>query len=178
MDNNSGTLLGYILLILALSMIILIITEKDKKKKHKKHKHPKLRLRIYFQNKINHFCMASINSITLTDAQLHTGLITVVDDAGNSYTGTLGNVSVAVADPTQDTAVVDPNVPNTIDVQEANPTGGTTAIVTADFTSQGNAIPSNPTAQPILDGTVFPGLSVQIVMINKVSANLKLQVTF
>lgn len=122
--------------------------------------------------------MASINSITLTDALPHTGLITVTDDFGNTYTGTLSNVAVAVADPSQDTAVVDPNVPNTIDVQEANPTGGTTALVTADFTSQGNSVPSNPTAQAIPDGQVFLGLTCQVVMINKVSANLKLQVNF
>lgn len=124
--------------------------------------------------------MASINSITLTDNKPHTGLISVTDDAGNSYTGTLANVQIAVADPTQDTVTVDPNTPNTIDVQEANPTGGTTANLTADFTSQGNSVPSTPTAQAIPDGTVFTGLTVPggIVMINKVSTQLKLQVAF
>lgn len=177
--NNTYLLALAIFLIVFSGMVTIIVIEgKKRKKKHKKHKHPHLRLRIYFQNKIKHSFMASINSITLTDALPHTGLITVVDDLGNSYTGTLSNVSVAVADPSQDTVVVDPGVPNTIDVQEANPTGGTTAVVTADFTSQGNSIPSNPTAQAIPDGQVFPGLTCQVILINKVSANLKLQVNF
>jgi uncharacterized protein YdgA (DUF945 family) len=125
--------------------------------------------------------MASINSITLTDNQPHTGLITVVDGAGNTYTGTLSNVVVTPADPTQDKATVDPTTPNTIDVQEASPTGGTTVSVTADFTSQGNATPAaGSTAQPIPDGTVFTGLTVPggVTVINKVTASLKLQVAF
>lgn len=177
MINPKIEYLALFLLFLCMGLIIVIFQD-GKKKKHKKHKRPYLHLRIYFQNKIKHSFMASINSITLTDALPHTGLITVTDDFGNTYTGTLSNVAVAVADPSQDTAVVDPNVPNTIDVQEANPTGGTTALVTADFTSQGNSVPSNPTAQAIPDGQVFLGLTCQVVMINKVSANLKLQVNF
>lgn len=125
--------------------------------------------------------MASINSITLSDNQPHTGLITVVDGAGNSYTGILANVVVTPADPTQDTATVDPTTPNTIDVQEASLTGGTTVSVTADFTSQGNATPAaGSTAQAIPDGTVFLGLVVPggVTVINKVTASLKLQVAF
>lgn len=123
--------------------------------------------------------MASINSITLTDALSHSGLISVVDGNGNTYTGTLANVVVTPADPTQDSAVVDPNTPNTIDIQEKSPTGGTTVKVTADFTSSGNATPpAGSTAQPIPDGTVFTGLSCQVVVINKVTASLKLQVAF
>ena len=125
--------------------------------------------------------MASINSITLTDNLAHTGLISVVDGSGNTYTGTLANVVVAPADPTQDKATVDPTTPNTIDVQEASPTGGTTVSVTADFTSQGNATPAaGSTAQAIPDGTVFPGLTVPggVTVINKVTASLKLQVAF
>lgn len=123
--------------------------------------------------------MASINSITLTDAQVHTGLVQVTDDAGNLYSGTLSNPVITVADPTQDTAVIDPTTPNTVDVQEVNPTGGTTAVLTADFTSDGNVIAAagqTPTAPAT--GTVFPGLTVSFAMINKVSANLKLQITF
>lgn len=124
--------------------------------------------------------MASINSLTLVDNLPHTGLISVVDGSGNTYTGTLANVVVTPADPTQDTATVDATTPNTIDVQEASPTGGTTVSVTADFTSQGNATPATPTAQAIPDGTVFPGLTVPggIILINKVTASLKLQVAF
>lgn len=181
MHNNVITGL-FILLALnwvaTMSMVIIIFEGKrHKKKRHGKH--PRLKLRIFFQNKIKHFFMASINSITLTDALAHTGLITVTDDAGNNYTGTLANVAVTVADPTQDTAVVDPTTPNTIDVQEKNPTGGTTAVVTADFTSQGNAtLIAGSTAQAIPDGAVFPGLTCQVIMINKVSTQLKLQVSF
>lgn len=125
--------------------------------------------------------MASINSLTLTDNLPHSGLISVVDGAGNTYTGTLANVVVAPADPTQDSAVVDPTTPNTIDVQEKNPTGGTSVSVTADFTSQGNSAPAaGSTAQAIPDGTVFPGLTVPggVILINKVTASLKLQVSF
>lgn len=146
--------------------------------RHKRKKF-RLRLQVFFQTKIKHSFMASINSITLTDANPHTGLIQVVDGAGNIYTGTLANVVLAVADPSQDQATVDPNTPNTIDVQEKNPTGGTTGTLTADFTSQGNSTPpTGSTAQAIADGTVFPGLTCQFVMINKVSAQLKLQVAF
>jgi|GEM_PF-5330439 len=144
-------------------------------------KRRKLRLAILFQTNKNHIFMASINSITLTDNQPHTGLITVVDGNGNSYTGTLSNVVVTPTDPTQDTAKVDSTTPNTIDVQEASPTGGTTISVTADFTSQGNATPAaGSTAIPIADGTVFPALVVPggVTVINKVTASLKLQVAF
>lgn len=143
--------------------------------------HDKLILQTRFITTKNNIQMASINSITLTDNQPHTGLITVVDGAGNAYTGTLANVVVTTADPTQDTATVDPTTPNTIDVQEANPTGGTSVSVTADFTSQGNSAPAaGSTAQAIPDGTVFPGLVVPggVTVINKVNASLKLQVAF
>lgn len=123
--------------------------------------------------------MASIDSITLTDVNPHTGLVQVVDDAGNVYTGTLSNPVITVADPTQDSVIIDPSKPNTIDVQEKNPQGGTTAVLKMDFTSQGNATPAaGSTAQAIPDGTVFTGLSCSITMINKVSAQLKLQVSF
>lgn len=167
-------ILGILVLLKYMVKIIIIIDEK----RHKKHHH-RLKLRVIFQSKIKHHLMASINSITLTDAQPHTGLVQVVDDAGNVYTGTLSNVIVGVADPSQDQVTVDPNTPNTIDVQEKNPTGGTTATVTADFTSQGNQTPpAGSTAQAITDGTVFPGLTCSITMINKVSTQLKLQVSF
>ena len=140
----------------------------------------RLKLQVRFHQHLKHIFMASINSLTITDNLPHTGLISVVDGNGNSYTGTLANVVVAPADPTQDTAIVDPNTPNTIDVQEASPTGGTTVSVTADFTSVGNATPSTSTAQAIPDGTVFPGLTVPggVTLINKVTASLKLQVAF
>ncbi len=179
--NNIATLfLSVFALILSVMAIIVIFTESDEHRWRRKKKRHKLKLQVHFQSNLNHKLMASINSITLTDNQPHTGLITVVDDAGNSYTGTLANVKIGVADPTQDVVTVDPNTPNTIDVQELQVTGGTTATLIADFTSQGNATPSTPTAQAIPDGTVFTGLTVPggIVMINKVSTQLKLQVAF
>lgn len=144
-----------------------------------RHSRKKFKLRVIFQSTIKNHLMASINSITLTDANPHTGLVQVVDDAGNIYTGTLSNPVITVADSTQDTVTVDPTTPNTIDVQVKNPTGGTTASLKMDFTSQGNATPpAGSTAQAIPDGTVSPGLPCTITMINKVSANLKLQVSF
>lgn len=178
MNNSAASFLSVFALILALMSITIIFIGYKKQKKHHKKKHKRLRLQVHFQTKYKNHFMASINSITLTDNQPHTGLVTVVDDAGNSYTGTLSNVVIGVVDPSQDTVTVDPNAPNTIDVQEVNPTGGTTAAITADFTSQGNSTPSTPSAQSIPDGTVLPGLTCQIVLINKVSTQLKLQVAF
>jgi len=123
--------------------------------------------------------MATIDSITLTDANPHPGKIAVVDTLGNAYTGTLSNPQITVADPTQDNVVIDPATPDTVNVNETDPTGGTTAILKLDFTSSGNENPpAGSTAQPIKDGTVFPGLVGQIAIINKVSFNLKLQTTF
>lgn len=179
MNNIPALFLSIFALTLSIMAIIVIFTGDDEHRwRHKKKRH-KLKLQVHFQTKIKHNLMASINSITLSDALAHTGLITVVDDAGNTYSGTLANVTAVPADPTQDKVTVDPTTPNTIDVQEANPTGGTTAIVKADFTSQGNSTPAaGSTAQSIADGTVFTGLTCQIVLINKVSANLKLQVNF
>jgi len=167
-------ILGILVLLKYMVKVIIIIDDK-KKRKH----HHKLKLRVIFQSKIKHHLMASINSITLTDVQPHTGLVQVVDDLGNVYSGTLSNPVIDVADPTQDSVVIDPTTPNTIDVQEKNPQGGTTANLKMDFTSQGNATPApGSSAQAIPDGTVFPGLAVSITMINKVSTQLKLQVSF
>ena len=179
MDNNIVlwfiAVFALILTVMTAIVIFVVGPISDRRRKKKRHK---FKLQVIFQNKIKHFFMASINSITLTDNQPHTGLVTVVDDAGNSYTGTLSNMVIGVVDPTADVVTVDPKTPNTIDVQELKVTGGTTATLTADFTSQGNATPSTPTAQAIPDGIVLTGLTCQIVMINKVSTQLKLQVAF
>lgn len=135
----------------------------------------KLRLAIYFQNNKNQFGM-SLNSITLTDTLTHTGVISVTDVNGNTYQGTLGNIAVVVSDPTQDTVVVDPTAPNTIDVTDLAPSGGTTASITADFTSQGNATPTTgSTAVAIPDGTVFAGLKGTVTIVNAIPSTVQLQ---
>lgn len=183
MNNIANPILFAWAVILAIfGSVALTIIIRDKEPSwrpwRRRHRH-KLKLQVYFINKIKHHLMSSINSITLTDNQPHSGLVTVVDDAGNSYTGTITPPVITVADPSQDIVTNDATTPNTVDVQEKNPTGGTTAILTADFTSQGNATPpAGSTKQAIPDGTVFPGLTCQIVMINKVTTQLKLQTTF
>lgn len=162
MDNLNGTLLGYICLILSIMLIVMILRDKGKKKKHKKHKHrhKHLQLNIHFHNKHKHFKM-SLNSITLADKNVHTGVVSVIDTvSGNTLTGTLSNLTAVDSDTTQDTAAVDPNVANTIDVQAVTNTGGSLVNVTADFTSQGNA--------GIPDGTVFTAVPGQATIINAI----------
>lgn len=140
-----------------------------------RHKRHKLRLVIHFSNNKNPFGM-SLNTITLTDTLKHTGVISVTDAAGNTYSGTLANIVVTVSDPTQDNVVVDPSAPNTIDVTDVAPSGGTTASITADFTSQGNATPaSGSTAVAIPDGTVFTGLKGTVTIVNAIPATVQLQ---
>lgn len=173
MDNNITLwFIAVFALILALMAIIVIFTgDHEHRRRHKKKRH-KLKLQVHFQTKIKHHLMASINSITLTDLLPHTGLITVVDSNGKSYTGTLSNVAVVVADPSQDTVAVDPNVPSTLDVTDVSPNGGTTAVVIADFASAGN--------EGIEDGKVFTGLTCTVTIINKIPSEvqLSLQVNF
>jgi hypothetical protein len=125
--------------------------------------------------------MSTLNSVTFTAPGTKTGLIQVVDQQGNVYTGTYANATVVAADPSQDTFAIDPTVASTLDVTEVSANGGTSAVVKLDFTSQGNATPAaGSTAQPIADGTVFTGLTCTVAAINKnVSAlQLGLQVTF
>lgn len=118
----------------------------------------------------------SLNTLTLTDTLTHTGVISVTDLKGNTYSGTLANIQVQVSDPTQDTIVADPTKANTIDVTDVLPNGGTSAVVKADFTSQGNATPpSGSTATAIPDGTVFPGLSVTVTIVNAIPSTVQLQ---
>lgn len=165
---NSEYIVDFGLFLAGMAVTIIIIQGGKYRKKHRHYK-PKLNLRVYFHNKIKHHLMA-FNQITLTDTAPHQGKITVVDDAGNSYTGTLSNPIITITDPAQDTVTVDPGTPDTVIVQETVPTGGTTATLTMDFTAQGNT--------NIVDGTVFPGLTCQIVLINNVTTQLKLQVAF
>lgn len=165
--------LSVVILVLIGAAIVGEIVYLIWKRKHRLH------LAIFFHQKsIN---MASVNSITLTDLLKHTGLIVVVDALGNQYAGTLANLAVVVTDPTQDTIALDSSSPNTLDVTDLLPGGGTTATITGDFTSQGNATPTaGSTAQAIPDGTVFPGLKVLVTVINKIPSQvqLALQVNF
>lgn len=180
MDNNVAFVFIFVFVLTLVTMALIVIFTGDSEHRwRRKKKRHKLKLRVIFQSKIKNNLMSSINSIVLTDSNPHPGLVQVVDDAGNVYTGTLSNPVIQIADDSQDTLVIDPNTPNTVDVQEKTPQGGTTAIVKMDFTSQGNATPpAGSTAQAIPDGTLFTALPVTVTMINRVSANLKLQITF
>ena len=122
-----------------------------------------------------------LNSLTITDNLTHTGLVTVSDANGNTYTGTLANLAVVDSDPTQDASSVDPSSANTLDVKAVTPKGGETISFTGDFTSQGNsAPPAGSTAVPIADGTVIPGLRGTGTIINAIptTPSLNLNVTF
>lgn len=139
---------------------------------HRKKKH-KLHLIVLFPNYKNQQKMQ--NSITLVDTNPHTGLIVAVDQNGNVYAGTWANLKSVVADPTQDTGTIDPTNANTLDVQNVASGGGTTDVVTGDFTSVGNSVPpAGSTAFAIPDGTVFPGLTGTITIINKVPTTVQL----
>lgn len=128
----------------------------------------------------------SVNSITLTDTNPHTGLIVVVDNFGNQYKGTLGNVVIAGFDPAQDNFSIDPANTSTLDVQDVAANGGTVATLTGDFTSVGNTVsnpnpdPTKPPSVAMTDGTVLTGLTCQVTAINKLpsTASFALQVNF
>ena len=106
--------------------------------------------------------MSTVNSVTFTALTPDQGVIAVVDTAnGNAIlTGTLANLSAVESDPTQDTASIDSTAPNTLDVTPITNTGATMVTVKGDFTSTGNA--------GITDGTVFPGITVQVAVTNNI----------
>lgn len=134
--------------------------------KHLKHV---FHLNIHFHTK--NLNKMGLNTLTLTDLNVHTGVVTVSDNQtpANLYTGTLSNIQVSDSDTTQDTAVSDPSVANTIDVQAVSNTGGSLVNIKADFTSQGNASPApGSTAIAVPDGTVFTGLTGQATLINQI----------
>lgn len=162
----------FALILAAMCVIIIFTGDHEHRRRHKKKRH-KLRLAVYFHNHKNPFKM-SVNTLTLTDTLVHTGIISVVDLGGVTYQGTLGNITVAPADPTQDIAVVDPNTPNTIDINNVAASGGTVVNILADFTSQGN------TDKGVADGTVFTGLKGVVTVINDIpsTVQLSLQVNF
>lgn len=122
-----------------------------------------------------------LNSLTITDNLVHTGLVTVTDANGNTYTGTLANLAVVDGDATQDTSSVDSASANTLDIKAVTPKGGETISFTADFTSQGNATPPTGSSTiPVPDGTVIPGLKGTATVINAIptTPTLNLNVTF
>jgi hypothetical protein len=123
-------------------------------------KRDRIRLIVFFHNKNTN--MSTVNSVTLTSLTPDQGVIAVVDTAnGNEIlTGTLANLSAVESDPTQDTASIDPTVANTLDLTAITNTGSTMVTVKGDFTSIGNA--------GITDGTVFPGITVQVAVTNNI----------
>lgn len=160
------------ILLLSLYMVEIFIKIRDKKKR--KHHHL-LRLQVIFPNNKNPFQM-SLNSITLTDTLTHTGVISAVDAQGNTYQGTLSNIRITISDASQDNVVVDPNAPNTVDVNNVTKKGGTTAALLADFVSNGNATPpAGSTATPIPDGTVFKDIPGTVTIINDLPETVQLQ---
>jgi hypothetical protein len=121
----------------------------------------RLKLSIFFfTNKQK--TMSTVNSVVFTALAPDQGIIAVVDTAnGNAIlTGTLANLSAVESDPTQDTAAIDPSVANQLDVTPITNAGSTMITVKGDFTSTGNA--------GITDGTVFPGITVQVAVTNNI----------
>lgn len=162
---TENTIFASGLILLALILLFYLIHPRKKKR---------LKLAIHFINSKTH--QMSLNTITLTDTLTHTGVISVQDLLGNTYSGTLANIQVQASDPTQDTVVADPTKANTIDVTDLLPNGGTSAVVTADFTSQGNGTPAaGSTATAIPDGTVFTGLKVTVTIVNAIPSTVQLQ---
>jgi hypothetical protein len=89
----------------------------------------------YLINNTNLNFMAVVTSLTLTSAAPVQLFMTVIDQNGNAIAGVLSGLSYAVADPTQDIAVVDPTVATDVDVHAVSNTGGTTVIATGTFVS-------------------------------------------
>lgn len=120
----------------------------------------RIRLIVFFHNK--NTCMSTVNSVNFVTNAPDQGVIAVVDTAnGNAIlTGTLANQVAVSSDPTQDTFSIDPTVANTLDVAPVSNSGSSMGTVKGDFTSQGNA--------GITDGTVFPGLTVQVAATNNI----------
>lgn len=168
------------LAIFGLTMVIINICQGIRHRRKHSHHHHFLRLQTIFQNNTNPFNM-SLNSLTINDLLPHKGVISVTDDAGNSYSGTISNIQISVSDTTLDNGAVDTGIANTVDITALGPNGATTANLTADFTSQGNGTPAaGSTAQAIPDGTVFTGLKGTVSIINdiKTAISLKLAVNF
>jgi hypothetical protein len=83
----------------------------------------------------NYNFMAVVTSLNLTSAAPVQLFMTVVDQNGNPIAGALTGLSYAVADPTQDIAVVDPTTATDVDIHAVTNTGGTTVVATGQFVS-------------------------------------------
>lgn len=156
-DNSFLFWVGVFLTILG---VFLVVFAWRMKQSHKRPK-PRLKLAIFFfTNKQNK--MSTVNSVVFTALAPDQGVIAVVDTAnGNAIlTGTLANLSAVPADAAVDTASIDATVANTLDVAPVTNTGSTMVTVKGDFTSAGNA--------GIPDGTVFPGIAVQVAVTNNI----------
>lgn len=172
MDIDIPITIGLILAIFASMGVVYVFNQyfgwpwKPEGYHRRRRHHLKLFLVVHFHNLQNTFIMA--NSVTLTDLLPHKGVISVVDQNNNSFSGKLSNIVVASSDATVDQAAVDPNQPNTIDVTAVTKTGGSTLNFTADFT------PDIP-----IDGqTSFTGLKGLATVVNNVTTQLSLQINF
>lgn len=125
-----------------------------------RHNKERIQLIVFFQNKNTR--MSTVNSVNFTTNAPDQGVIAVVDTAnGNAIlTGTLANQTAVSSDSTQDTASIDPSVANTLDVAPVSNQGSSIVTVKGDFTSTGNT--------NIPDGTVFPGITVQVAVTNNI----------
>lgn len=86
-------------------------------------------------NNTNFNFMAVVKSLNLTSAAPVQLSMTVIDQNGNPIAGVLTGLSYAVADPTQDVAVVDSANPLDVDIHAVSNTGGTTVIPSGNFVS-------------------------------------------
>jgi len=95
---------------------------------------PRLAFNILINNKNLNF-MAVVTSLNLTSAAPVQLFMTVVDPSGNPIAGVATGYAYAVADPTQDIAVVDPTLPADVDIHAVSGSGGTSVTPTANFVS-------------------------------------------
>lgn len=79
--------------------------------------------------------MAVVTSLNLTSPAPVQLFMTVVGPDGNPIAGVASGFAYAVADPTADIAVVDPDLPADVDIHAVSGTGGTTVTPTANFVS-------------------------------------------
>jgi hypothetical protein len=90
-----------------------------------------------FENNKNYNFMGVVTSLNLTSPAPVQLFMTVLDSAnGNTpIAGVATLYAYAVADPTQDIAVVDPTTPADVDIHAVSNTGGTSVTPTANFVS-------------------------------------------
>ena len=157
MNNLIGDpILFWIGILIALIVVLSIVIWWQKHRK----KVLRPRLIVFFNNKNK--CMSTVNAVNFTTNAPDQGVVSVVDTAnGNApLSGTLTNLTAISSDPTQDTGAIDTTKPNTVDVAPVSNQGASMIVVKGDFTSQGNP--------GITDGTVFPGLVVQVAATNNI----------